>query len=128
MVWAACRITSRPVRSSVASGPIACPNPSLHARSMSAGVAMPASTRATASLSSATSRRDVTNPATSRSTTMQVLPSASANARARIVTAIQLDDLADADIVVEAVFEELEVKQHVFRAIDALARPGAVLA
>jgi 3-hydroxybutyryl-CoA dehydrogenase len=51
-----------------------------------------------------------------------------AAARARIVTATQLDDLTDADIVVEAVFEELEVKQQVFRAIDALARPGAVLA
>lgn len=51
-----------------------------------------------------------------------------AAARARIVTATALDDIAGADIVVEAVFEELEVKQQVFRAIDALAAPDAVLA
>ena len=33
-----------------------------------------------------------------------------------------------ADIVVEAVFEEMGVKQEVFRRLDALAKPGAVLA
>ncbi|KQQ45083.1 3-hydroxyacyl-CoA dehydrogenase [Duganella sp. Leaf126] len=37
-------------------------------------------------------------------------------------------DLAQADIVVEAVFEDLAVKQAVFRALDAVARPGAILA
>jgi 3-hydroxyacyl-CoA dehydrogenase len=36
--------------------------------------------------------------------------------------------IAEADLVVEAVFEELSVKQAVFRRLDALARPGAVLA
>jgi 3-hydroxybutyryl-CoA dehydrogenase len=51
-----------------------------------------------------------------------------AAARARIVTATELDDIAGADIVVEAVFEDLEVKQQVFRAIDARAAPHAVLA
>lgn len=33
-----------------------------------------------------------------------------------------------ADIVVEAVFEELAVKQHVFRTLDGIAKAGAVLA
>jgi 3-hydroxyacyl-CoA dehydrogenase len=36
--------------------------------------------------------------------------------------------LSDADLVIEAVFEELAVKQQVFRKIDAHARRGAVLA
>jgi 3-hydroxyacyl-CoA dehydrogenase len=36
--------------------------------------------------------------------------------------------LAAADLVIEAVFEDLAVKQEVFRQIDAHARPGAVLA
>lgn len=36
--------------------------------------------------------------------------------------------LAQADLIIEAVFEELAVKQEVFRTIDAHARVGAVLA
>ena len=40
----------------------------------------------------------------------------------------QLADIKDADIVIEAVFEKMDVKQDMFRKIDALARPGAILA
>jgi 3-hydroxyacyl-CoA dehydrogenase len=36
--------------------------------------------------------------------------------------------IADADIVIEAVFEKMEVKQQVFGTLDKLARPDAVLA
>jgi len=36
--------------------------------------------------------------------------------------------LAEVDLVIEAVFEDLAVKQSVFRQIDVHARPGAVLA
>lgn len=36
--------------------------------------------------------------------------------------------LSDADLVVEAVFESLEVKQDVFTKLDAVCKPGAVLA
>ncbi len=36
--------------------------------------------------------------------------------------------LAEADLVIEAVFEKLEVKREVFSRLDALCRPGAVLA
>jgi 3-hydroxyacyl-CoA dehydrogenase len=36
--------------------------------------------------------------------------------------------VADADIVVEAVFEEMGVKRDVFAALDRLAKPGAILA
>jgi 3-hydroxyacyl-CoA dehydrogenase len=33
-----------------------------------------------------------------------------------------------ADVIVEAVFEELELKKHVFRDLDAVAKPDAILA
>ena len=35
---------------------------------------------------------------------------------------------ADADLVIEAVFEDLALKQQVFREIDAVAKPGCILA
>ncbi|MFC1402833.1 MULTISPECIES: 3-hydroxyacyl-CoA dehydrogenase family protein [Streptacidiphilus] len=49
-------------------------------------------------------------------------------ALARITTTTDLDAVGTADLVVEAVFEQLEVKQELFRALDRIARPGAVLA
>ena len=39
-----------------------------------------------------------------------------------------LQDAARADLVIEAVFEDMQVKQGVFRQLDAIARPGAILA
>ncbi len=38
------------------------------------------------------------------------------------------DDLAGADLVIEAVFEDLAVKKQVFERLDAVAKPGAILA
>ena len=38
------------------------------------------------------------------------------------------EDLADCDLLIEAVFEELGVKEAVFRKLDAVAKPGAILA
>jgi 3-hydroxybutyryl-CoA dehydrogenase len=50
-------------------------------------------------------------------------------AMARITPTTDLAEaVADADIVVEAVFEKVEVKQEIFRELDKLAKPGAVLA
>jgi 3-hydroxyacyl-CoA dehydrogenase len=37
-------------------------------------------------------------------------------------------DLADADIIIEAVFEEMAVKKEVFAKLDKIAKPGAILA
>ncbi|TIM19832.1 MAG: 3-hydroxyacyl-CoA dehydrogenase, partial [Mesorhizobium sp.] len=37
-------------------------------------------------------------------------------------------DLADCDLIVEAVFEEMAVKREVFGRLDAVAKPGAILA
>jgi 3-hydroxybutyryl-CoA dehydrogenase len=46
----------------------------------------------------------------------------------RITTTTDLDAAADADIVVEAVFERVDVKHEVFRALDKICRPETVLA
>ncbi|CAN7376039.1 3-hydroxyacyl-CoA dehydrogenase NAD-binding domain-containing protein [Acidovorax delafieldii] len=43
-------------------------------------------------------------------------------------TSLQWNDIAEADLMIEAVFEDLDVKREVFARIDGLARPGAVLA
>ena len=45
----------------------------------------------------------------------------------RITTTTDLDAVADADVVVEAIYEKLEAKHEVFRALDKLCKPGAVL-
>jgi 3-hydroxybutyryl-CoA dehydrogenase len=46
----------------------------------------------------------------------------------RIAPTTDLDSAADADVVVEAVFEKLEIKHEVFRALDRICKDGAVLA
>ena len=49
-------------------------------------------------------------------------------ARARIVITTDLSDIASAQIVVEAVFEKLELKQQIFSELDRRADPDAILA
>jgi 3-hydroxybutyryl-CoA dehydrogenase len=46
----------------------------------------------------------------------------------RIATTTEMDAAGDADIVVEAVFESLEVKREVFRELDSVCKSEAVLA
>ena len=41
---------------------------------------------------------------------------------------LSYDDLKAADIVIEAVFEDMAVKEKVFRQLDAVMKPGAILA
>lgn len=53
---------------------------------------------------------------------------AAEEALARITTTTDLAAASDADVVVEAVFEKLEAKQEVFRALDRLVKDDAVLA
>lgn len=47
---------------------------------------------------------------------------------ARLSTSLEWEALRSADMVIEAVFEDLAVKQSVFKVIDQHAKPGAVLA
>lgn len=46
----------------------------------------------------------------------------------RITTTTDLDAAADADVVVEAVFEKIEVKREIFRTLDGLVKDGTILA
>ena len=45
-----------------------------------------------------------------------------------ITPALSLDALADVDLVVEAVFEEISVKKDIFGKLDGICRQGAILA
>lgn len=47
---------------------------------------------------------------------------------ALITPTLAYGDLADADLIIEAVFEELGVKEQVFTRLDQVAKPGAILA
>jgi 3-hydroxyacyl-CoA dehydrogenase len=47
---------------------------------------------------------------------------------ALITPTLSYDDLKHADLIIEAVFEEYAVKQSVFSQLDAVAKPGAILA
>ncbi|MFC5719271.1 3-hydroxyacyl-CoA dehydrogenase family protein [Streptomyces gamaensis] len=58
----------------------------------------------------------------------RLTPAERGTALAAITPADTLDALAEADLVVEAVAEELAVKQELFAALDKVCRPGAVLA
>jgi 3-hydroxyacyl-CoA dehydrogenase len=43
-------------------------------------------------------------------------------------TTLAYEDLQQADLLIEAVFEEIGVKETVFKALDRVAKPGAILA
>ena len=47
---------------------------------------------------------------------------------ALLSTTLSYDDLKDADMVIEAVFEEMGVKEAVFKELDRVMKPGAILA
>ncbi len=43
-------------------------------------------------------------------------------------TTLKYDDLKEADLVIEAVFEDMGVKEQVFKMLDEVMKPGAILA
>ena len=45
-----------------------------------------------------------------------------------LTTTLSYDDLKDSDMVIEAVFEEIGVKEAVFKELDRVMKPGAILA
>ncbi|BDP42000.1 3-hydroxyacyl-CoA dehydrogenase [Deinococcus aetherius] len=47
---------------------------------------------------------------------------------ALLTPTLDMNALADADIIIEAVFENMEVKKDIFTRLDAIAKPGAILA
>lgn len=46
----------------------------------------------------------------------------------RITGTLSYEDLANADLIIEAVFEDLDVKKQVFETLAKIAKPGAILA
>ena len=49
-------------------------------------------------------------------------------AMALLTPGLAIEDLASSDLIIEAVFENMAVKREVFRRLDAVAKPGAILA
>jgi 3-hydroxyacyl-CoA dehydrogenase len=47
---------------------------------------------------------------------------------ARMTGSLKMEDLADCDLIVEAVFERMDIKKDVFSRLDKIAKPGAILA
>ncbi|MGA0603994.1 3-hydroxyacyl-CoA dehydrogenase NAD-binding domain-containing protein [Caulobacter sp. KR2-114] len=47
---------------------------------------------------------------------------------ARLTGALDLEALADCDLVIEAVFERMDIKKDIFTRLDAICKPGAILA
>jgi 3-hydroxyacyl-CoA dehydrogenase len=47
---------------------------------------------------------------------------------ALLTPSLSLDALADCDLIIEAVFEMMDIKRDIFSRLDAIAKPGAILA
>ncbi len=45
-----------------------------------------------------------------------------------ITGALEMEALADVDLVIEAVFERMDIKKDIFTRLDAICKPGAILA
>ena len=45
-----------------------------------------------------------------------------------ITGSLSVDDLADCDLIIEAVFENMDLKKDIFSRLDKIAKPGAILA
>ncbi len=64
-----------------------------------------------------------------RSATNGRFPMSEVNVRmGRITGALDVQALADCDLVIEAVFERMDIKKDIFTKLDALCKPGAILA
>ncbi|WP_375286353.1 3-hydroxyacyl-CoA dehydrogenase NAD-binding domain-containing protein [Sphingomonas sp.] len=58
----------------------------------------------------------------------RIKPDAPDKAMGLLTPTLSLDDLADCDLIIEAVYENMEVKKEIFTKLDAIAKPGAILA
>jgi len=46
----------------------------------------------------------------------------------RLTGSLDMEDLADCDLIIEAVFEQMDIKKGIFSTLDKIAKPGAILA
>jgi 3-hydroxyacyl-CoA dehydrogenase len=58
----------------------------------------------------------------------RIKPEAPEKAMGLLTPTLSLDDLADCDLIIEAVYENMDVKKELFGKLDAIAKPGAILA
>ncbi|WBH16745.1 3-hydroxyacyl-CoA dehydrogenase NAD-binding domain-containing protein [Sphingomonas radiodurans] len=58
----------------------------------------------------------------------RIKPDAPEKAMGLLTPTLSLDDLADCDLIIEAVYENMDVKKELFGKLDAIAKPGAILA
>lgn len=58
----------------------------------------------------------------------KLTPEKCAQRIALIKSTLKYEEIADADLVVEAVFEDMAVKETVFKKLDEVMKPGAILA
>ena len=55
-------------------------------------------------------------------------PDRIAGAQSRLIADVSGDGAARADVIIEAIFENLEAKQELFKVLETRAKPGAILA
>ena len=64
-----------------------------------------------------------------RSASRGSIPAAAVEQRMALLTgSVDKADFADCDLVIEAVFENMDLKQSIFRELDAICKPGAIMA
>ena len=64
-----------------------------------------------------------------RSASRGSIPAEAVEQRMALITgSTDKADFADCDIVIEAVFENMELKKSIFRELDEICKPGAILA
>lgn len=47
---------------------------------------------------------------------------------ARLTPTLHVEDVKDADLIIEAIFEKMDIKEDMFKRLDKVAKPGAILA
>ena len=58
----------------------------------------------------------------------RIKPDAPEKAMGLLTPTLSLDDLGDCDLIIEAVYENMDVKKDIFGKLDKIAKPGAILA
>lgn len=58
----------------------------------------------------------------------RIKPDAPEKAMGLLTPTLSLDDLADCDLIIEAVYENMDVKKELFGKLDTIAKKGAILA
>ncbi|HVE14470.1 MAG TPA: 3-hydroxyacyl-CoA dehydrogenase NAD-binding domain-containing protein, partial [Elusimicrobiota bacterium] len=72
--------------------------------------------------------RVIQDDLSSSATKGALTPEEAAQARSRVRPAAALEELASADIVIEAIFEDLAAKRELFARLEPLLKPRAILA